>query len=163
MTNGGIVLLINTVKVCPHAGGVGLCEMVQHLQFWDYANLSGTMEGRLIEYVDQQHEHFIDPCDVVNARYMAPKVYFIDFLPQKIKVISQIDNFLTLTKIQPPNFEITTKRALAGITDRDRFKIVFPNWYIVFYNSPRTSDIITYFINDYIEAMTRLLGIRYNK
>ncbi|XP_026320036.1 mitochondrial enolase superfamily member 1-like [Hyposmocoma kahamanoa] len=71
------------VKVCPHAGGVGLCEMVQHLQFWDYASLSGTMEGRLIEYVDQQHEHFIDPCDVVNARYMAPKLpgYSTEFLP----------------------------------------------------------------------------------
>ncbi|XP_063375559.1 mitochondrial enolase superfamily member 1-like [Cydia amplana] len=62
------------VKVCPHAGGVGLCEMVQHLQYWDFASLSGTMEGRLIEYVDQQHEHFIDPCIVENGKYLAPKL-----------------------------------------------------------------------------------------
>ncbi|XP_063616547.1 mitochondrial enolase superfamily member 1-like [Cydia splendana] len=62
------------VKVCPHAGGVGLCEMVQHLQYWDFASLSGTMEGRLVEYVDQQHEHFIDPCIVENAKYLAPKL-----------------------------------------------------------------------------------------
>lgn len=62
------------MKVCPHAGGVGLCEMVQHLQFWDYASLSGTMKERFIEYVDQQHEQFIHPTIVKNARYMAPTV-----------------------------------------------------------------------------------------
>ncbi|XP_068626646.1 mitochondrial enolase superfamily member 1-like [Battus philenor] len=74
------------VKVCPHAGGVGLCEMVQHLQYWDYASLSGTMEGRLIEYVDQQHEHFYDPTVVVNARYLAPKLpgYSTQFLPETL-------------------------------------------------------------------------------
>lgn len=60
--------------MCPHAGGVGLCEMVQHLQYWDFTSVSGTMENRLIEYVDQQHEHFVDPCVVENARYLAPKV-----------------------------------------------------------------------------------------
>lgn len=63
-----------SVKVCPHAGGVGLCEMVQHLQMWDYVALSGTKDGRLIEYVDQQHEHFVDPVVVENANYLAPKV-----------------------------------------------------------------------------------------
>ncbi|XP_047504867.1 mitochondrial enolase superfamily member 1-like isoform X1 [Pieris napi] len=75
------------VKVCPHAGGVGLCEMVQHLQFWDYVCLSGSMEGRLIEYVDQQHEHFTDPCVVENARYMAPKMagYSTKFLPGTVE------------------------------------------------------------------------------
>ncbi|XP_047985229.1 mitochondrial enolase superfamily member 1-like isoform X1 [Leguminivora glycinivorella] len=62
------------VKVCPHAGGVGLCEMVQHLQYWDFASLSTTMEGRLIEYVDQQHEHFVDPCIVEDGKYLAPKL-----------------------------------------------------------------------------------------
>ncbi|XP_059050856.1 mitochondrial enolase superfamily member 1-like [Achroia grisella] len=78
------------VKVCPHAGGVGLCEMVQHLQFWDYISLSGTMEGRLIEYVDQQHEHFIDPCIVENARYLTPKVagYSTEFLPETLDKFS---------------------------------------------------------------------------
>lgn len=60
--------------MCPHAGGVGLCEMVQHLQMWDYVALSGTSEGRLIEYIDQQHEHFVDPVVVKNAKYLAPKV-----------------------------------------------------------------------------------------
>lgn len=60
------------VKVCPHAGGVGLCEMVQHLQMWDYVSLSGTKDGRLIEYVDQQHEQFINPVVVENANYLAP-------------------------------------------------------------------------------------------
>lgn len=63
-----------TVKVCPHAGGVGLCEMVQHLQMWDYVCLSGTTENRFIEYVDQQHEHFEDPVIIKNARYQVPKV-----------------------------------------------------------------------------------------
>ncbi|CAH0766401.1 unnamed protein product [Diatraea saccharalis] len=78
------------VKVCPHAGGVGLCEMVQHLQYWDYACVSGTMEDRLIEYVDQQHEHFYDPCVVENARYMAPKAagYSTQFLPETLEKYS---------------------------------------------------------------------------
>jgi L-fuconate dehydratase len=61
------------VKVCPHAGGIGLCEMVQHLQMWDYVALSGTSEGRYIEYVDQQHEHFVNPTIVENACYMPPR------------------------------------------------------------------------------------------
>lgn len=60
------------MPVCPHAGGVGLCEMVQHLQMWDFTSLSGTTDNRIIEYVDQQHEHFENPTIVNNARYMAP-------------------------------------------------------------------------------------------
>uniref|UniRef100_A0A6M2E3X6 Mitochondrial enolase superfamily member 1 n=1 Tax=Xenopsylla cheopis TaxID=163159 RepID=A0A6M2E3X6_XENCH len=76
------------IKVCPHAGGVGLCEMVQHLQMWDYVSLSGTMEGRMIEYVDQQHEQFIDPVVVKNARYMAPQAagYSIDLKKEAIEM-----------------------------------------------------------------------------
>lgn len=62
------------MKVCPHAGGVGLCEMVQHLQMWDYVCLSKTMDGRIIEYVDQQHEHFVNPVVMKNAKYQAPTV-----------------------------------------------------------------------------------------
>lgn len=62
------------VKVVPHAGGVGLCEMVQHLQMWDYVSLSGTSEGKWVEYVDQQHEHFVHPTVIENAHYMAPRV-----------------------------------------------------------------------------------------
>ncbi|KAI4461230.1 enolase superfamily mandelate racemase [Holotrichia oblita] len=62
------------VKVCPHAGGIGLCEMVQHLQMWDYVCLSGTKEGRVIEYVDQQHDQFVNPTIVDKACYQAPRV-----------------------------------------------------------------------------------------
>ena len=50
------------VPVCPHAGGVGLCEYVQHASIFDYIAVSGALEGRSIEYVDHLHEHFIDPC-----------------------------------------------------------------------------------------------------
>ncbi|XP_012226351.1 mitochondrial enolase superfamily member 1 [Linepithema humile] len=60
------------IPVCPHAGGVGLCEMVQHLQMWDYICLSQTKENRMIEYVDQQHEHFENPVCIKNACYMPP-------------------------------------------------------------------------------------------
>lgn len=60
------------IKVCPHAGGVGLSEMIQHMQFWDYVSLSGIKEGRYIEYVDQQHDQFVNPARVENANYMAP-------------------------------------------------------------------------------------------
>ena len=60
------------VPVCPHAGGVGLCEAVQHLSMFDYVAVSGTMDGRMIEYVDHLHEHFITPVVVRNGRYLAP-------------------------------------------------------------------------------------------
>ena len=58
--------------VCPHAGGVGLCELVQHLAMFDFVAVSGTTEGRSIEYVDHLHEHFTDPVRVRNGRYLAP-------------------------------------------------------------------------------------------
>jgi L-fuconate dehydratase len=60
------------VPVCPHAGGVGLCELVQHLSLFDFVAVSGTMEDRAIEYVDHLHEHFADPVVVRNGRYAAP-------------------------------------------------------------------------------------------
>jgi L-fuconate dehydratase len=60
------------VPVCPHAGGVGLCEMVQHLAMFDFVAVSGTTEGRWIEYVDHLHEHFTDPVVVESGRYRAP-------------------------------------------------------------------------------------------
>ncbi|TPW26065.1 L-fuconate dehydratase [Pararhizobium mangrovi] len=59
--------------VCPHAGGVGLCEYVQHLSMIDYLAISGSMEGRVIEYVDHLHEHFVSPCVVRGGRYMPPR------------------------------------------------------------------------------------------
>jgi L-fuconate dehydratase len=60
------------VPVCPHAGGVGLCELVQHLSMFDYVSVSGSMEDRVIEYVDHLHEHFVDPVVVRGGRYLAP-------------------------------------------------------------------------------------------
>jgi L-fuconate dehydratase len=60
------------VPVCPHAGGVGLCEIVQHLSMFDYAALSGTTQGRMIEWIDHLHEHFVHPAVVRNGRYVAP-------------------------------------------------------------------------------------------
>ncbi|WP_327351770.1 L-fuconate dehydratase [Streptomyces sp. NBC_01304] len=60
------------VPVCPHAGGVGLCELVQHLSMFDYAALSGTTEHRVIEYVDHLHDHFLDPVLVVDGHYSTP-------------------------------------------------------------------------------------------
>jgi L-fuconate dehydratase len=61
------------VPVCPHAGGVGLCEYVQHESLFDYICVSGSLDGRLIEYVDHLHEHFVDPCVVRAGRYQAPR------------------------------------------------------------------------------------------
>lgn len=58
--------------VWPHAGGVGLCEYVQHLSMIDYVAVSGTRDGRVIEYVDHLHEHFVDPCAIENAAYRPP-------------------------------------------------------------------------------------------
>ncbi|HTD21964.1 MAG TPA: L-fuconate dehydratase [Terriglobales bacterium] len=60
------------VPVCPHAGGVGLCEYVQHLAIFDYIAVSASLADRIIEYVDHLHEHFVDPVKVVNSRYVAP-------------------------------------------------------------------------------------------
>ncbi len=60
------------VPVCPHAGGVGLCEMVQHVSVLDYVAVSGSLEGRVTEYVDHLHEHFTDPCVVTGAAYALP-------------------------------------------------------------------------------------------
>ncbi|HEY0575883.1 MAG TPA: L-fuconate dehydratase [Pseudonocardia sp.] len=60
------------VPVCPHAGGVGLCEMVQHLSMFDYVAVSGTQRDRVIEYVDHLHDHFVDPVRLSGGRYLAP-------------------------------------------------------------------------------------------
>ncbi|MFJ7043456.1 enolase C-terminal domain-like protein [Streptomyces sp. NPDC101112] len=61
------------VPVCPHAGGVGLCELVQHLSMFDYLALSGTTDDRVIEYVDHLHEHFTDPVVLREGHYLAPR------------------------------------------------------------------------------------------
>ncbi|SCX17891.1 L-fuconate dehydratase [Agrobacterium sp. DSM 25558] len=75
------------LPVWPHAGGVGLCEYVQHLSMIDYLVVSGTKEGRVIEYVDHLHEHFIEPCDIKDAAYMPPKMagFSIEMKPETIE------------------------------------------------------------------------------
>ncbi|KHL13180.1 L-fuconate dehydratase [Mumia flava] len=60
------------VPVCPHAGGVGLCEVVQHLSMFDFVAVSGSLDSRVIEYVDHLHEHFVTPVDVRDGVYRAP-------------------------------------------------------------------------------------------
>ncbi len=74
--NENLAIMLMAAKynklVCPHAGGIGLCELVQHLSMVDYICISGSMEDRVLEYVDHLHEHFIDPCVIKNGRYQAP-------------------------------------------------------------------------------------------
>jgi L-fuconate dehydratase len=60
------------VPVCPHAGGLGLCELVQHLAAFDFVAVGASLDGRVVEYVDHLHEHFVDPCVVSGGRYRAP-------------------------------------------------------------------------------------------
>jgi L-fuconate dehydratase len=74
------------VPVCPHAGGVGLCEYVQHLSFFDYLRVSCSMEDRVIEFVDHLHEHFLDPVRMVRGRYQLPlrPGYSIEMKPESL-------------------------------------------------------------------------------
>jgi L-fuconate dehydratase len=74
------------VPVCPHAGGVGLCEYVQHLSMFDFLRVSGSMQDRVIEYVDHLHEHFLHPVVIRNAHYMAPHApgYSIEIKPESL-------------------------------------------------------------------------------
>jgi L-fuconate dehydratase len=74
--NENIAILLLAAKfgvpVCPHAGGVGLCELVQHLSMFDYVAVTGSAENRVIEYVDHLHEHFLDPVVIRDGHYVAP-------------------------------------------------------------------------------------------
>ncbi|MGH3659113.1 MAG: enolase C-terminal domain-like protein, partial [Micromonosporaceae bacterium] len=74
--NENIAILLLAAKfgvpVCPHAGGVGLCELVQHLSMFDFVAVSGSLNDRVIEYVDHLHEHFLDPVRIRDGRYLAP-------------------------------------------------------------------------------------------
>ncbi|MEV6637471.1 L-fuconate dehydratase [Actinoplanes sp. NPDC051470] len=75
--NENIAILLLAAKfgrpVCPHAGGVGLCELVQHLSMFDFVAVSGEIGDRVIEYVDHLHEHFVDPVRVRNGHYLTPR------------------------------------------------------------------------------------------
>jgi L-fuconate dehydratase len=75
------------VPVCPHAGGVGLCEYVQHLSIFDYIAVSGSLENRRVEFVDHLHEHFVYPVEIRNGNYVAPLApgYSIEMKPESIR------------------------------------------------------------------------------
>lgn len=75
------------IPVCPHAGGVGLCEYVQHLSMIDYIAISGSLENRIIEYVDHLHEHFLDPVVIENGAYLPPNIpgYSITMKSESLK------------------------------------------------------------------------------
>jgi L-fuconate dehydratase len=75
------------VPVCPHAGGVGLCELVQHLSVIDYLCVSGSLEGRMIEYVDHLHEHFLDPVVIRGGSYQVPTLpgYSAEMRPESLE------------------------------------------------------------------------------
>jgi L-fuconate dehydratase len=81
------------VPVCPHAGGVGLCEMVQHLSMFDYVAVSGTTEDRQIEWIDHLHEHFTTPARVEHGRYVTPTApgASADLRPESVKEFSYPD------------------------------------------------------------------------
>jgi L-fuconate dehydratase len=87
--NLAILLLAHKfgVRVFPHAGGVGLCELVQHLAMADFVAISGQMEDRAIEYVDHLHEHFIDPVRIRDGRYLAPDApgFSGEMLPETLR------------------------------------------------------------------------------
>jgi L-fuconate dehydratase len=74
------------VPICPHAGGVGLCEYAQHVSMFDYVAVSGTFDDRVCEFVDHLHEHFVDPVRVVRGRYLAPTTpgYSIEIKPESL-------------------------------------------------------------------------------
>lgn len=75
------------LPVCPHAGGVGLCEYTQHLSIFDYICVSGSLENRILEYVDHLHEHFLDPVVMKNGHYMPPQKagYSITMRPESLE------------------------------------------------------------------------------
>jgi L-fuconate dehydratase len=75
------------VPVCPHAGGVGLCEYVQHLSLFDYIAVSASLEDRVLEYVDHLHEHFVDPVTIRGGRYMPPTApgYSVAMKPDSLR------------------------------------------------------------------------------
>ncbi|MBO0798992.1 MAG: fuconate dehydratase, partial [Blastocatellia bacterium] len=74
------------VPVCPHAGGVGLCEYVQHLSIFDYICVSASLENRMLEYVDHLHEHFLDPVVIRDGHYVVPEApgYSIALKPESL-------------------------------------------------------------------------------
>jgi L-fuconate dehydratase len=81
------------VPVCPHGGGVGLCEYVQHVAIFDYVAVGARLDGRMCEYVDHLHEHFVDPCRLAAGRYVAPERpgFSIEMRPDSLAAYSYPD------------------------------------------------------------------------
>ena len=84
------------IPVCPHAGGVGLCEYVQHLSVFDYLRASASLENRVTEYVDHLHEHFADPVRIRNAHYMLPEKpgYSAEIFPETLRDYAYPDGLI---------------------------------------------------------------------
>ncbi|GAA0931569.1 enolase C-terminal domain-like protein [Virgisporangium aurantiacum] len=78
------------VPVCPHSGGVGLCEYVQHLAIFDFLRVGTSLDGRMVEYVDHLHEHFVDPVSVRGGRYLLPTApgYSVAMKPSSVAEFS---------------------------------------------------------------------------
>lgn len=93
--NLAVILMASkfNIPVCPHAGGVGLCEYVQHLSAFDYLCVSASLENRVIEFVDHLHEHFVDPVRIRNGHYLLPEKpgYSIEIYPETLKDYSYPD------------------------------------------------------------------------
>ena len=98
------------VPVCPHAGGVGLCEYAQHVSIFDYIAFGGSLETRMCEFVDHLHEHFIDPVRVVGGRYQVPTEpgYSIEIRPESLAEFAFPDG--------PGWLEAMAQKARGGIT-----------------------------------------------
>lgn len=105
----GVLLLAAKYElpVWPHAGGVGLCEYVQHLSMIDFVSVSATMDGRVIEYVDHLHEHFVDPCVIRDAAYMPPVQpgFSIEMKP------SSIEDHIFRARTRPPDDKIARMKS----------------------------------------------------
>jgi len=95
------------VPVCPHAGGVGLCELVQHLAAFDYIAISGEIDGRMIEYVDHLHEHFVSPVIMRGGHYVLPSApgYGAEMWPESLRRFSYPDG---------PEWSVATATSTAG-------------------------------------------------
>ena len=97
------------VPVCPHAGGVGLCELVQHLSMFDYVALSGSMQDRIIEYVDHLHEHFTNPVRMSGANYQPPTApgFSAEMYPESIATYRFPDGTFWLEDLRRLNKGVT--------------------------------------------------------
>ena len=97
------------IPVCPHAGGVGLCELVQHLSMFDFVALSGSTQDRVIEFVDHLHEHFTDPVRMGGGRYLAPTApgFSAEMYPESIATYRFPDGTFWLEDLRRLNKGVT--------------------------------------------------------